>query len=97
MPRKGNSTIYDVLESGPIVAKNEELGLIVSINGSYLNLWVSDGDGGWNNTDCRSGHPDLYELSTARAMELGEEWLRDIERGDESDDDEAEAESDDAE
>lgn len=68
-------TIYEVLESGPICAGSEELGLLVTVNGSYVNLWVSDGTGGWTNTDCKSGHPDLYKLTGADMIDLAERCL----------------------
>lgn len=79
-------TIFEVLDCGPIVAKDEELGLLVTVNGSYLNLWVerpgkllvSGYVMGWENTDCRCGHPDLYTLTVAKAMDLAEEWLKEI-------------------
>lgn len=45
--------IFEAMEYGPIVASNEELGLFVTANGSYLNLWVLNGQE-LTNTDCRS-------------------------------------------
>jgi len=87
------STIFEVLGHGPIVAKDEDLGLLVTINGAYLNLWEGRTRHGfnqhgapmesasWENTDCRCGHPDLYTLTVAKAMELAEEWLEEIRKG----------------
>jgi len=91
-------TIFDVLSNGPIVACDEELGLLVTINGSYLNLWASRRDG-WENVECQSGHPDLYTLTAARAIDLGEEWLAEIRKGDDAEegDDEADDEEEEEE
>lgn len=36
-----SSTIFEVLGCGPIVAGDEAKGYLVTINGSYLNLWSS--------------------------------------------------------
>lgn len=91
-----SSTIFEVLEYGPIVAGDEDMGYLVTINGSYLNLWSSILQSRtsvvvWNNIDCRSGHPDLYTLTVAKAKDLGDEWLAEILKGldaeDESDTD----------
>lgn len=41
-----------MLDYGPIVGHDEELGLLVTVNGAYLNLWIERGDT-FENTDCR--------------------------------------------
>lgn len=95
-------TIFEVLGYGPIVAKDEEFGLLVTVNGAYLNLWVQRTETRrsgrvpfyqpkWESIDCRSGHPDLYTLTVAKAMDLAEQWLREIrgeaeEQGEDDDD-----------
>lgn len=66
--------IHEVLEYGPIVFSSEEYGVIITINGSYLNWWI-ERNGGWENTDCRSGHPDLYTLTVSEAMDAAERWF----------------------
>jgi hypothetical protein len=73
----GRVNIHDVLGYGPICASDEDVGALVTVNGSYVNLWVSDGRGGWSNTDCRSGHPDLYTLTAAQALDLAQDCLKD--------------------
>jgi hypothetical protein len=51
--------------------------VIVTVNGSYLNLWVSDGDGGWTNTECQSsGDPVGYlQRPLVQVMLLAEEFI----------------------
>lgn len=70
-----NSTAFEVVGYGPIVFADEELGVLITINGAYLNWWNSDGKGGFVNVDCRSGHPDLYTLTVATAMDLAKAWF----------------------
>lgn len=90
--KNGSISLYEVIDMGPIVAKDEELGLLVTVNGAYLNLWVARhlaqlACPRWDNTDCRSGHPDLYTLTVAKAMELAEEWLEELRKGDDNEED----------
>lgn len=94
-----SSTIFEVLEQGPIVAGDEDMGYLVTINGSYLNLWssiVEERRPGtympvvvWNNIDCRPTGQDMYSMTSAKAWDLGKEYLRevlsDIESGDDDD------------
>ena len=76
--------VFEMLDYGPIVAKNEELGLLVTVNGSYLNLWVLqelDSDGTtFQNTDCRNLSADngLYGLEIVELMDRAEKWLKEI-------------------
>lgn len=79
--------IYEVLEYGPIVACDEDFGCLVTINGSYLNLWVLQrqpyprGPESWTNTDCRTwggDGVDLYKVTAAQAMAFAEAWLEEI-------------------
>lgn len=85
-----SSTIFEVLESGSIVAGDEEMGYLVTINGSYLNLWSSChatysstrglSEIRWNNIDCRATNlpRGLYECTAANAWDMGKEWLAEI-------------------
>lgn len=71
-----------MLDYGPIVGHDEELGLLVTVNGAYLNLWIERGDT-FENTDCRhvqsrTDGRDLREVSVAEAVELAEEWIEDV-------------------
>ena len=70
-------TLFEMLEYGPIVASDADWGLVVTINGSYLNLWVSRGDNSFENTEARSLGIDngLHDLPITKAMELGQSWL----------------------
>ena len=66
------------------------MGYLVTINGSYLNLWssiVEDNRPGhhmpvvvWRTIDCRAtGLPEgLYKLSAADAWDMGKAWLAEI-------------------
>ena len=69
--------IFELLEYGPIVLCDEDLGLVWTINGSYLNIWVLRGDE-FEGTDCRSGHPDLDNLTVSQARQLAELWRGNI-------------------
>lgn len=88
-----SSTIFEVLSYGPIVAGDEDMGYLVTINGSCLNLWSSvvvhrrDWDKAsqpcwteWNNIDCRATNlPNgLYACTAADAWEMGKAWLAEI-------------------
>lgn len=77
-------TLFEMISFGPVVAGNEELGLYVTVNGSYFNLWVQRGDNDFENTDCRalSSENGLYSITAAEAIERGERALRDWIRGD---------------
>jgi hypothetical protein len=70
--------LHEVIGYGPIVYCSEDYGILITINGSYLNWWVETGNGLWTNTDCRSGHPDLYTLTVAKAMDLAEAWFNEV-------------------
>lgn len=78
-------SVHEVLEYGPIVAHDEGRGLLVTVNGAYLNLWIESGDG-FENTACRhlqsrTGGRDLREVSVAKAIELAEQWIEDVRSG----------------
>jgi hypothetical protein len=45
--------IYDVLEYGPIVAQNEEFGVLITVNGAYFNVWIGR-DGRFENVEAIS-------------------------------------------
>ena len=78
-------TIHDVLSYGPVCASDEELGWLVTVNGSYVNLWVriprwmqEDSGPRYENVECASGHPDsdLYKLTGAQMIDRAEECLK---------------------
>lgn len=86
--------IHELLGYGPIVFSSEEVGVVITINGSYLNWW-HESSNGWHNSDCRSGHPDLYTLSVSDAMDLAERWFNEVMNG--TDDEEQDEEDDEPE
>jgi hypothetical protein len=71
--------IYDVLELGPIVAQDEDMGCLITINGSYLNFWVERDFGRYENTDCRSfSETELNTLTWVQAMDIAEKYLKEV-------------------
>jgi len=75
-------TLYEVLEYGPIVAQNEELGILITANGSYLNFWIAESHDQWTNTECRSfdfdGNKCIMDLSLSKVVEKAEQWLDEV-------------------
>ena len=70
--------LFEVLELGSIVAQDEEMNLIVTINGTYLNLFTINGNE-FENIDCRSfDNIKLSEISWVQATELGEQYIQDV-------------------
>ena len=46
-------TIWQVMDYGSVVAHDEELGIIITVNGSYFNSFYTLGDQrGWRCLDC---------------------------------------------
>ena len=83
--------IFEVMQYGPIVACDEELGLLVTVNGAYFNLWVSRGDGEFENTTCSSpGAPDtespLLWKTVKRAEKRLKEWISEDEENEDEQD-----------
>ena len=89
-------SIYEVIALGPICAGDEETGIIISVNGAYLNACVSRGNNQWENTDCRARNKDLYNTVGSDMIDEAEEYLEDILNGDEEEDDEEEGEEEEA-
>jgi hypothetical protein len=83
--------LQEIIESyGAIVYSNEELGLVVTVNNVYLNLWVQagiskNGQPKWECTEC-SYHPDntkgWLSMSTSAVMDAAEEWVEELIRRD---------------
>lgn len=75
--------VFEVLEYGPIVASNDDHGLLVTANGSYLNLWVGDSETGFINTDVRHVNAEngLYGLKITDVMERAEAYLAEVING----------------
>jgi hypothetical protein len=78
-------TLNEMLELGMLVAHDDELGLYVTANGSYLNLWATRIRGPvtlYENIDCRSfgdAPPDgLLQWSGLKLMKEAQEFIRDV-------------------
>jgi hypothetical protein len=71
--------IHEVFEYGPIVFADEDTGVLITVNGAYLNWWNPSGHNDWINVDCRSfsSHNDLYKLQVIEAMDLARQWFED--------------------
>ena len=73
--------IYEVLDYGPIMAQNEELGILITVNGSYFNIWVDRGNSKFENVDCVSlgnGMDGLYGIKTTDLIKKAEEILDEV-------------------
>jgi len=46
------SDIYEVMEYGSVIASDSEAGHLMTVNGAYFNLWVTEADGGWVCVEC---------------------------------------------
>lgn len=80
-------SIHEVLEYGPIVANDEELDILITVNGAYYNIWCGNGEGFYNNTDVRalnSGGQGLYGMDIVKVMDKAKEILEEITKGDDN-------------
>lgn len=64
-----------VMTYGPIVAADEDMGLVVTVSGSYVQLWRQDKAGLFEAIDLQSNDRDLYHITAAEAIDLGEAFL----------------------
>lgn len=74
------STVHQVMEYGPIVASNDELDILITVNGSYFNFWAGDFNGNYTNTDCRSidrGINGIHGVSITELMDEAEQYIED--------------------
>lgn len=71
--------LQDLLEYGPIIAASSDLGIIVTANGAYQNLWDSHG----NNFDCRSRDKDFYNTTAAELWDEGKAFFEELDDSDE--------------
>ena len=84
-----SNTIHEVMEYGSIIASDEDFDILIGVNGAYFNLWVGDGTGRYNNTECydmasrvegadgRSSN-GLYGLDIVKVIEAGKALLESI-------------------
>jgi hypothetical protein len=72
--------LTEVLEYGPICAINEEFGVFVTVNGSYLNFWVMEGNanGECTCTTCSTRDKDLYKTTGAEMIDEAEAYLKEV-------------------
>lgn len=82
--------IHEVLEYGYVVASNEDIDILITVNGAYFNIWCGDFSGSYNNTDCRATSFDngLYGQDMVKVVEKAEKILEDVVNGDEEEEDE---------
>lgn len=69
-------TLAEVLECGGPICAHDAL-VLVTVNGSYVNVWAQNPDGSYTCVDCRSGHLDLYHMTAAEMIDLAEATLKD--------------------
>lgn len=75
------NTIHEILETNIIIASDEELGCLVTVNGSYWQLWLEVEPGRFDCRDAKAtdfGLDGLYKQNTADLIDEGkaklEEW-----------------------
>lgn len=80
MRKSNRDNVFDVLGMGPIVFGNAEMGVLITVNGVYLNWWNGSDEDGWHNSDCRPTDSinGLYDLSVADAMVKAEQWYNEV-------------------
>lgn len=79
MASKNGSTIWDMISIyGLAVYVNEEMGVVITANGSYLNLWSGSPESGFTNTDCRSLGKNIMEMQLVEVVNEAEEYFNDI-------------------
>ena len=71
--------IFEVLDSGPVLAGSEELSFIVTMHGDEMELWQR-GDTGWESKETRPmpAHNGLYGITVADAMLAADGWLNEL-------------------
>lgn len=79
------NTLGEMLQYGILVAHDDDLGLYVTANGSYLNLWVTRVRSGvtlYENIDCRSfgdaPTDGLLHWSGLKLMQEAADFIQDI-------------------
>jgi len=79
------NSIHEVIEYGYIVATNEELDILITVNGAYYNIWCGDYSGKYQNTDCRATDfaNGLYGQDMVKVVERAEAILEELVSGEE--------------
>ena len=73
--------IFDVLEYGAIVGRDNDRRILITYNGSATyNAWVADSDGYFVNFDVRTIYPDgnRNSVTIEEAKCEAREWFRDM-------------------
>ena len=72
--------IHEVLTYGSVVASDEDLDLLITVNGAYYNIWCGDYSGNYTNTDCRAtGFEDgLYGQDFVKVADKAQQILEEI-------------------
>jgi len=73
-------SIHEVIKYGYIVATNEELDILITVNGAYYNIWCGDYSGKYRNTDCCATGFDngLYGQDMVKVVERAEAILEEM-------------------
>ena len=74
------NSIHEVIEYGYIVASDEDLDILITVNGAYYNIWCGDYSGSYTNTDCRATGFDggLYGQDFVKVVDKAKELLEEI-------------------
>jgi hypothetical protein len=76
-------TLNEMLEYGPLVHFDEELGLYFTMNGSYLNTWVRHGVDNFENVDAHAnGGFDPYRAPLDESIKRAEHQVAEISQED---------------
>jgi len=77
------NSIHEVIEYGYIVATNEDLDILITVNGAYYNIWCGNYSGKYQNTDCRATGFDngLYGQDMVKVVERAEAILEELVSG----------------
>ena len=72
--------IHDVMEYGYVVASDEDLDILITVNGAYFNIWCGDYSGQYTNTDCRTTGFDngLYGQDMVKVADKAQKILEEI-------------------
>lgn len=70
-------SLHEVIEYGPIVFSDDDLGVLIGCNGAYLNWFNQIGPGKYDNSTCRARNKDLYESTVADVIDEAKEWFDD--------------------
>jgi hypothetical protein len=72
--------LYEVLEYGAIVHHDQDLGILITANGAYLNWWNGSMETGWENSECRSfdiaNGNGIMSLALHDVMDRAEKWVQ---------------------